>query len=199
MSNNGRKIPSKYENPIDNIIIKGCDNLVNICTKLSITPNCITIFRTLLSFVTIHYLFNTCNINIPIIGTAVFYFLDCMDGHLARATNMVTILGDYLDHYSDMFFYFMFIIYIFINNYNNKNLIIISTLSLTFMSMIHLGLQQKHYKILQDDDTHEELLDNLNHIHNLKLDDIKWTRYFGLGTTYTYILFVIYYIKKNIC
>jgi phosphatidylglycerophosphate synthase len=198
-NNNGRKIPPNYENPIDNLIIANCDKLVNTCQRLLITPNMITIFRTFLSFITLYYLFNTCNISIPITGTAIFYFLDCLDGHLARSTNQVTVLGDYLDHYADMFFYFMFIIYIFIKKYNNKNLIIISTLSLTLMSMIHLGLQQKHYKILNEDEKHEELLDNINHFHNLKLKDIKWTRYFGLGTTYTFILFVIYYIKKNIC
>ena len=30
------------------------------------------------------------------------YFFDCVDGHLARKFDMVTVFGDYFDHYSDL-------------------------------------------------------------------------------------------------
>ena len=32
----------------------------------------------------------------------IFYFMDCLDGHFARKYNMVTVFGDYFDHFVDI-------------------------------------------------------------------------------------------------
>jgi phosphatidylglycerophosphate synthase len=188
---NGRKISSKFENPIDDKIIELCDSLVEICYKNNITPNLITIIRIIIGFFNLYYLFFTCNSFIPIIGTAVFYFMDCLDGHLARSTDQVTVFGDYLDHYADLFYYFSILVFMIIKKYSYKFLIIPGFLLLSYSSFVHLGLQQKNYKIK----THEELLDKLNCLHNLEPNNITWTRYFGTGTLYLTMLFIIYYIK----
>lgn len=188
---NGRKIPTKFENPLDNKIIDLCDSLVDTCYQNNITPNLITIIRIIISFFTIYYLFFTCNLIIPIFGTAVFYFMDCLDGHLARSTDQVTIFGDYLDHFADLFYYFSILVFMIIKKYNYKFFIVSGFLMLSYSSFVHLGLQQKNYEIKSND----ELLDKLNCLHNLESNNITWTRYFGTGTLYVTILFIIYYIQ----
>ena len=199
---NGRKIPSKFENPIDDIIIEFCDTLVYTCYDNNITPNIITVIRIIISFFVLYYLFFTCNTLIPIFGSAVFYIMDCLDGYIARSTNQVTVFGDYLDHFADTFYYLLFLLFITIKNYDNKFYVIISFLLLTYISMVHLNLQQKNYKNIQIkskiDKTEEELLDKLNFfLVNLDADNIKWTKYFGTGTLNLSILFIIFYIQFN--
>jgi len=190
--NNGRKIPSKLENPIDDKIIELCDSLVETCYKNNITPNLITMIRIIISFFTLYNLFFTCDYIIPIFGTIIFYFMYCLDGHLARSTDQVTIFGDYLDHYADMFYYLLILIFMIFKKYNYKLVIITGFLLLSYSSFVHLGLQQKNYKIKNN----EELLDKLNCLHDLEPNNISWTRYFGTGTLYTTILIIIYYIQS---
>jgi len=190
--NNGRKIPSKLENPIDDKTIELCDSLVETCYKNNITPNLITMIRIIISFFTLYNLFFTCDYIIPIFGTIIFYFMDCLDGHLARSTDQVTIFGDYLDHYADMFYYLLILIFMIFKKYNYKLVIITGFLLLSYSSFVHLGLQQKNYKIKNN----EELLDKLNCLHDLEPNNISWTRYFGTGTLYTTILIIIYYIQS---
>lgn len=208
---NGRKISQTLENPIDNKILDVCESLINICKQYQITPNNITYFRICLAFIVLYVLFTSCSIIFPIIGTGVFYFLDCLDGHLARSTNQVTIFGDYLDHYADIFFYIAIIGFMIIKDYPNKINIIILIIFLTYMAFVHLGLQQLHYKIVlynkkndntnkqfnnQIDEIEYELLDGLNCLHNLEPENISWTRFFGTGTLYTVIMIIIYYIQS---
>jgi phosphatidylglycerophosphate synthase len=199
---NGRKIPSKFENPIDDIIIDFCDKLVEPCYKNNITPNTITIIRIILSFFVIYYLFFTCNIFIPVLGSGVFYIMDCLDGHVARSTDQVTVFGDYLDHFADIFYYLSIFLFIIIKKYNNKFFIFTSFLLLSYGAFVHLGLQQKNYKNpkikSEIDRSDEELLNKLNCLHNLEPKNITWTRFFGCGTLYLFILYIIYYVQ-SIC
>lgn len=219
--NGGRKIPSKFENPIDDMILDFCDSLIKPCQKYNITPNFVTLIRMIISLFILHSLFFTCNIYQPIIGSVIFYIMDCLDGHLARSTNQVTVLGDYLDHYADIFYYLLIVALIVLKNFDYKIYIIIGFVLLTYASLVHLGLQQKNYKILSNrnkikpqeekykivkitkkilyeiDEIEDELLDELNCLHNLSHESISWTKYFGTGTLYLTILFIIYYIQSN--
>ncbi len=219
--NGGRKIPPEFENPIDDKILDLCDSMISTCQKYNVTPNLVTITRIIISLFIFHSLFFTCNIFEPIIGSVIFYIMDCLDGHLARSTNQVTVLGDYLDHYADIFYYLFILAYILLKTYNNKTYIIIGFGLLTYGALVHLGLQQKNYKIIakrnnikpeqetnkavkitkkilhEIDEMEDELLDDLNCLHNLSAESIRWTRYFGTGTLYTAILIIIYYIQSN--
>jgi len=197
---NGRKIPPKFENPIDDKIIDLCDSLVEPCYRNNITPNLITVIRIIISFFSLYYLFFSCNFTIPILGTTIFYFMDCLDGHLARSTNQVTVFGDYLDHFADLFYYFSILTFMIIKKYSYKLFIIPSFLMLTYASFVHLGLQQKNNQIINKNknpniELEEELLDKLNCLHNLEPNNITWTKYFGTGTLYFSILLIIYYIQ----
>uniref|UniRef100_A0A6C0DAF1 CDP-alcohol phosphatidyltransferase n=1 Tax=viral metagenome TaxID=1070528 RepID=A0A6C0DAF1_9ZZZZ len=187
----GRKIHPDFENPIDNIIINICEKLIKICQKYNITPNDITITRIIFGIFIIYKFKYSCNLYIPVFGTLIFYFLDCLDGNLARTTNQVTVLGDYLDHFADIGYFGMVIIIMINKSYPNKYIILVTISIFMYLSFIHLGLQQKKYN-----SKNNELLDNLNIFHTLKEENIVWTKYVGLGTFISMIVFSIYYIQS---
>ena len=189
-----RKLKSEHENPIDDVLYCICDKLINFCTDYKITPNMITLFRIILSIYITYLLYYTNNIRLIIVLLIIFHFLDCMDGHLARSTNQVSELGDYLDHFADLSLYFIIFVYMLIKKYPNKNIILISLIFLTYVLSCHIGLQQLQYKKTNPQAT-EESLDLCNNFHNLSLDTIKYTKYFGHGTFWIIIIFFIYYIK----
>ena len=158
----GRKIPPEYENPIDNFLLELCDNHIKFCTDNNITPNNITLFRIVLGIVVI-YRFNISNdIYIPTLGTFLFYWLDCLDGHLARSTNQVSILGDYLDHGADVIFLIALIISILYKKYTNKSDVLTVIIILLYLAMVHLGLQQKNYKVIKEEIKYENNLTSCN-------------------------------------
>ena len=74
--------------------------------------------------------------------------------------------------------------------------------------MVHMGLQQKNYKIIKKDireanitntvdEIDDELLDYLNSIHSLSYYNIYWTKYFGTGTLYFIMLCFVYYVQTH--
>jgi hypothetical protein len=202
MSTNGRKIPSNIENPFDIILINLCDKLIDYCYTLKITPNYVTIFRILFAIFIFNDLFNTSDIIFPVIGTLIFYFLDCLDGHLARSTNQVTVLGDYLDHIADVSFLIIISIYILIKKFPGKKIICVILIILGYLMFVHMGLQQKNYKIIKEEETgcsfdHVETLDSLNYLHNFGPEHICWTRFFGCGTLILFVCFTIFWIQYN--
>jgi hypothetical protein len=202
MSGNGRKIPSNIENPFDTILIGLCDKLIDYCYTIKITPNFVTIFRIILAIFIFKELFNTSNIAFPVIGTLVFYFLDCLDGHLARSTDQVTVLGDYLDHIADMSFLTVISIFVIIKKFPGKKIIIIILIVLLYLMLVHMGLQQKNYKIIKEEELgcrydHVETLDSLNNLHNFGPEHICWTRFFGCGTLILAVCFTIFWIQYN--
>ncbi len=211
----GRKIPPEFENPIDDVLLDICEELVPYCVKYNITPNFITVFRAILGVFTLYYFNSTSDLLIPITGTIIFYLFDCLDGHLARASNQVSILGDYLDHYADISFYIVLMVIMINKTYSKKIPVLIIILIFSYLACIHLGLQQKVYKKIKNeirednkiskdeqksfvlDEIDEELLDSLNIIHVLPENNIQWTKYFGCGTLYGVLLFAIYYIQTH--
>jgi len=202
MSKNGRKIPSNIENPFDILLISLCDKLIDFCYTLNITPNLVTIFRMIFAIFIFADLFTTSDILFPVIGTLIFYFLDCLDGHLARTTDQVTILGDYLDHCADISFITIIIIFIILKKYPGKIYICVILIILTYLMLVHMGLQQKNYKIIKEKESgkvfdHFETLDNLNYLHNLGPENICWTRFFGCGTFMLSICIIIFWIQYN--
>jgi phosphatidylglycerophosphate synthase len=193
---NGRKISSDMENPIDDILIHLSDNTIPLCTQMGITPNHVTIFRSILTLYTYYLLFTTCEYEIPIAAFMFCYFLDCLDGHLARKTNQVTVLGDYLDHMADSFVGLMFIVFMLYREYEYKLEIVFGFIVVGYLSVVHMNLQQQNYSLVTNK-YGEELLDKLDVLHNFKPRDIMWTRYFGMGTMISTMAIIIYWIQTH--
>lgn len=183
---NGRKINSDLENPIDNIFIKICYLITPIIYKLKITPNMITIFRLLfILYQIIQLKLKKISIEQFIIYYIFYYFLDCLDGYLARQYNMITKLGDYLDHITDnLVFIIIFILFLYPRLELKGYLVLFIFLILL---SYHLGCQELYYNIDSND-----ILSNFKQFCRSK-DDIYFSKYFGCGTYNLVFLMILYY------
>ncbi len=122
--------------------------------------------------------------------------MDCLDGHLARTTDKVTILGDILDHSADFIFLLLITYYIYKNNFKNKKKVLAIYFIFLYLGLVHMGIQQLNY-IDNNPNKQYEYIDSFNHLHSFTKNDIKWTRYFGCGSFVLVILIVVFYIQKN--
>lgn len=190
----GRKIPREYENPLDDQLLLLCDKLADICIKYNITANQITLVRFYFMFVIYHYLINTNEYIMPIFFSFLFYLFDCLDGHLARKTNSITVLGDLLDHGTDFIFFIIIVYFIYKNKY--YKLIVLVFVS-AYLSCVHLGIQQKNNKILKPNESTDETLDLFNYLHPFDHTFINISKYVGSGTLMIVMLGVIYYIQTK--
>ena len=196
----GRKLPESLDNPIDNLIIKGCDHIIAPLHERRITPNHVTLFRIALGLVFLFILFRTNAIVLPFLGILLFYGLDCLDGHLARSTDQVTELGDHLDHIADLTFFLAILFYIYSTDFPHKKIIGSLLIVVLYLSCVHMGLQQKVYNSQKNQDSERskveqtELLNRLNMIHPFAKEDICWSRFFGMGTMALMVALIVLYI-----
>ena len=58
------------------------------------------------------------------------------------------------------------------------------------MRAMHIGCQEKYYELLDKKNSENSLLSNLKFLC-FKKDNIKFTRFFGLGTTVSVIVLTI--------
>lgn len=199
----GRKLPAQVDNPVDNQLLRVCDRLVPIVHAHRVTPNHVTIARMLLGLVFLYLLFYTNAVVAPVLGILLFYFLDCLDGHLARSTDQVTELGDHLDHIADMTFFGALLYYLYAVDYPYKKLIGAVLILVLYLSCVHMGLQQKVYNLRKDPTSarahveQTELLNRLNVIHPFDEHEIRWTRYFGMGTLAVVVMLAVLYARVS--
>jgi phosphatidylglycerophosphate synthase len=190
---NCRKLDEKYENPIDNILIRISNNLNPVYCKLNLSPNHLTTFSLLFTLLS-YYLFLKDYKYLAGILYFIGYFFDCADGCYARRYKLITQFGDYYDHISDMVK--IIILYIILYKYSNSNnkfngFIIFLAINVLFIITlsIQLGCQEKIYKKSNESQSLEILkrvCPNKNFIYT--------SRYFGCGTYHLLIaIFLMFF------
>lgn len=183
--NEFRKLPDKYEEPISVFMYQLIELTSNIITN-KIHPNIITLSNILLRIYIMHNLQKNIYKNIPIY--IIFScFLDYLDGYIARKYNMITELGDYLDHIGDTVF-LLFILYIMITKLNNKykNKILFILFLFVISNLINLGCQEKYYPANES-----------NTLYTLKKFCISkkllnLSKFFGMLSAYIFIGYIFY-------
>ena len=190
-----RKIPHEYDNPFDNFLIGLSDITVSDAYFIGMNPNMITTLSNIACIITILLLFNA-NYYLAAFFLLVSYYFDCMDGHMARKYNMVTVFGDYYDHISDSLKIFSVLIALYYVN-KEKFLKVFPIIILLFVLMsTHLGCQELLYntdesitleptKLLcpVSDQTNNDLIKNT----------LMSTKYFGCGTFFLALAIIIVY------
>jgi phosphatidylglycerophosphate synthase len=194
MKSEARKLPQKYENPIDNILVGFAEKLNPIFYKLGFNPNGITTLS-LIFGILFNYYYYTKNYGLASIMIMISYFFDCMDGNFARTYNMQTKFGDYYDHIKDVLVMVIFagilFLYASVPKYYKFAGLAIAIL-MTFGVMMHVGCTEKYVlaKKLNNIDP-SGFLDNFQNTC-AKIDDMKYLKYFGCGTFNVFIaLFVL--------
>jgi len=184
------KIPWYYDSPVDNILNIISDSIDPLFKITGHTPNMITTYSLICAIIGIYKL-NENKVNTSIIFIILSYFFDVMDGRFARKYDMITKIGDYYDHITDILLY-IGIIFIIIKNYKIKVVhISIFIISLSLMT-VHFGCQQN---MIDDEYKQEnEFLDTFKPMcPNNGM--IKYTKIFGNGTFVLINILLIKYIS----
>ena len=190
-----RKIPDKYENPIDNVFLNIADKVQSKFYENGFTPNMVTTLSLLCIVVASALLFKGQYILAAIL-ILLGYFFDCLDGHLARTYNMVSSFGDYYDHISDICKVIILMVTFFILDCNKFYRILPYAIAISAFMLVHLGCQEIYYT--KSSNTNGDSLSSLKvlcpssgkHINSV----ISYTRFFGCGTANLFLALVaIYY------
>lgn len=194
------KLPYDYECPIDVLLLKFIDTHLDVYYNLGFTPNMITTLSILLGILAA-YMIKQGNFNSAALLVIISYYFDCVDGKLARKHNMVTVFGDYYDHFGDMF-KFIVILYALFNcqvdiTYHHFNFIGI-LIGISIILCIHLGYQERIYNNNNTDSQFLFLLKLFTIFDKNPEYTISYTKYFGCGTLIvSFILIIILWNKCN--
>jgi phosphatidylglycerophosphate synthase len=192
-----RKIPSNYENPLDNILLHMSEFICPFFKSLGFNPNGITTISLIFGLLAIWSLWKG-HIWYFSILYFISYFFDCVDGHFARKYNKVTKLGDLYDHVKDAVIAILLIVVVYIRNRNRCSIqiwipVFVIFIIFTILGFTHLGCQEKIY------DTDESRTLNIG--KQLCSSDpeqkIKWTRFFGMGTWVVVMISCVIILEKS--
>ena len=96
------KLPSNLDNPLDRLLVAGVEMISEPLHRMGVTPNMLTA-ASLVAGVSSAYALNERKYELAALLTAIAYFLDCADGHMARKYKQVTVFGVWFVHCSDIF------------------------------------------------------------------------------------------------
>ncbi len=165
----------EYSDPIDNLFYNLSDKISEPINKFGITPNMITILSMITNKIS-YDLLETKQKYLACLMILFTYFLDNLDGFLARKYNQLSKIGDYMDHGSDIIFSISMLYQLYKQEPYNKFLIKLSIYCFfALMMMVHLGCQEKL--------TNNQNSPSLKLTTKLCYSDswIKYTRFFGPG------------------
>lgn len=186
------KISYDFENPIDIVLSEISHKIKPVFYSLNFSPNNITTISVIFGICSIYSLYKD-NYVLCAIMLLLSYFFDVLDGIYARSYDMVTVFGDFYDHISDIIFYTIIIFMIIYKSKNRKKLIpyLIIFFSSLFITMIQLGCQEHIYN-----KNESQTLSIFKKITINPEKIIKFTRFFGCGTTIIILMLIIINIDK---
>ena len=193
----GRKLPSNFENPIDDKILNQLDTILPWLIQTKVTPNQITVLSFVFGLISLYQLHYKDNYILFALCFTIGYILDCLDGHLARASNQTSKYGDLLDHTTDITVGISLII-VCLLKYQNASSPKIIMIFLFFMVAMqsHIGCQQI-LKQQTKNDPGETLDINSRLCHLPAEKSIQLTRWFGTGSFHLFAIGLIGYLHYN--
>lgn len=178
---NGRKIPDRYENIIDSIFISYSEYMVPYLYLMGFTPNIITTISLIFGILCSIFIYRKQYI-IAFILWLLAYLFDCCDGFFARKYSMTSKFGDYYDHGCDLLKTLLVNCVIIKSDIRieYKFIFILLQLLLGFLSLWHMGCQQKFYDNSMNA-VNDEFLSKFKILCQNK-DNIKYSKFFSSGT-----------------
>jgi phosphatidylglycerophosphate synthase len=140
-----RKLPEKYESQVDNLLYKIIDPVATFLHDLNLTPNNITCLSFITGLLSAYFLHKG-RILLFISFYIISYFLDCVDGYVARKYDMTSKFGDALDHNFDTIKNIIIFYIIIKKSIQTKSYLELITLGLLLLlTLQHLGCQECYY------------------------------------------------------
>ena len=188
------KLTFEQENFFDNMIYKFIDTHLHKYYELGITPNMVTTMS-LATGCFAAYLITKNKFTEAGLLSIISYYLDCVDGKLARKYNMVTVFGDYYDHFSDITKILLILFALYKNDSNTFKKVILILIPLFILSMYHIGCQQTLYP---QETTESPTIDIFKSTKESCIKNIYQTKFFGLGTfNLVFAIIIIFWNKLS--
>jgi phosphatidylglycerophosphate synthase len=192
------KLSDQDECPLDLYIFNFIDIHLHHYYNIGFSPNMVTTFSFLFGLLSAQQILKG-HFNLSIGLLLVSYYLDCVDGKLARQYNMVTHLGDIYDHVGDLLKIIAIIAALFASNTKkttNKQWLYITCFALlTFIQCIHLGYQETIYN-KQEESSFLNIWRKIVAFDHTPEKTIQCTKYLGCGTWYLCFALLIFFWRK---
>ena len=138
------KVPHKltsfiYENPVDRFLYYSIEKISDTIYNLNITPNIITLLGLIIGLISAYFLYEK-KIIYCVILWFISYYLDLLDGYIARKYNQGSKLGGWFDHISDII---KFILYLYVLYLHNKINIIYIFILITIIGLTNTSCRTK--------------------------------------------------------
>ena len=187
------KIDQIYECPCDIYLLNFIDTHLDYYKKLNFTPNMITTISIIFGLLSMYNIFKA-NHKIAACLLLIAYYFDCVDGKLARKYNMQTVIGDYYDHFGDVFKIVIIIYALYKTNPMKFNKIKFLLMILILLMILHLGYQETIYDFNESPtlDFAKSIVKQDKNPHKT----IQLTKFFGCGT-FVLILSIIVLTWEN--
>jgi len=204
----GRKLPSEYECPLDDFILKYVVDPINpLLYSLGATPNILTGISGILGLLSVFCIIKS-NFILAAFFFALSYIFDCFDGNFARKYNMVTSFGDWFDHIKDSVVLSLVVLACLFKKEIPSELKVITCVIgfvLCIAMCTYLALQQEYYHDKADIPNNEKSnsLDTLKFLSSLidgkNYDEkLKYIKHAGCGTFNLYVTFMLIYFQTQL-
>ena len=138
------KLPRELEHPLDNFLVDLSDAALPVWRALRMVPNHVTLLSIASELAALWFLYK--GQPLPFAGFAVLgVYFDYADGYYARTDDMVTRLGDLLDHISDWTYAVAACVLVAWRMRGRAELPLAVMAVLGVAMAVHLGCQQRTY------------------------------------------------------
>mgnify|MGYP006132271685 CR=1 FL=1 len=189
------KIPNRYEAPIDSFLFIFVERIAPYMSIIS--PNLITTVGVIFDIIGFYLLYSTKYYLFGIGCFIIGYFMDCLDGYIARRYNKMTVFGDWYDHITDVMkgIGILYLLYHF-----NPKLGVVAIpfiLGFCYITIYHILYQETIY----GNNSESPSLNLIKYITGSPTikqaeQNIIYTRYFGIGQLqllmYAFVLYFAY-------
>ena len=172
---------------MDNLVYIPVEKLAPVFHNYGITPNQITTISIVFGISAAYFIYNR-RFGLGALCFALAYLFDCLDGYVARKYNMVTKFGDMYDHVSDIFKIIIVLLALYSVNSKRFSFIFPIYVLLFSLQLVHFGCQEQFYD--KPESATLNVLIPFCPAKNLQ-NWMEYTRYFGCGTSMTYLFIVI--------
>lgn len=183
----GTKLPTVYENPLDQLLFDVASPIVDATRAIGVTPNEVTAVSFAAGTLALHA-FRQGRPRLAIACWVVNYLCDTVDGMMARRYDMETAFVDWADHTTDV------VTYAGIFGLAAEKVwrgqawqplaigLVLASCAVGHMTCQEAFVKDKHQKVAM-----------LNADWCADPNNLRWTRFVGVGTLNLYLLWMIWF------
>lgn len=195
-----RKIPSHQENPVDDALIRLAEATAPAFKATGHTPNALTAYSLALGLAAVWALAAGGSSWAFAALWMASYFFDCADGFFARKYGMVSAGGDLFDHVKDVVVYALLVVAAwraFVGTVPAATLALAGAAlaGVGALGVVHLGCQEALFDGAVGQGNQGVLAPLKRACAAEPREQIKWTRWFGMGTFNVLTVLVVAWLR----